>query len=263
MSYNPPIVDIIDVSGASAQDAYTRTMHKAQTTATAIALDLPTITADLNGEILIVVDEDRNSATNNIVITRGGTNTIDSIGAGAATSFTMSTNGQMIVLRADFTDGTWYVEGDNQGAAGEANTASNVGSGAGVFKQKTGVDLELRSIVGGHFVSASENTDDITLDAEYTVITQSSSTTVALGNVYACDSSGGTFTLTLPDAAAATSGQFVTIVDANNSSSGADRVVIDTTGADTIGPAAVASVTLSKGNAMTFVNDGGTNWLLI
>jgi len=47
--------------------------------------------------------------------------------------------------------------------SGEDNTASNVGSGAGVFKQKDGVDLELRSIVGGVGITATENADDITI----------------------------------------------------------------------------------------------------
>lgn len=35
---------------------------------------------------------------------------------------------------------------DLVGSAGESNTASNVGTGAGVFKQKTGVDLEFKSL---------------------------------------------------------------------------------------------------------------------
>lgn len=44
---------------------------------------------------------------------------------------------------------------------GEANTASNVGAGAGVFKQKTGANLELRSLVGGTNVTVTENPDEI------------------------------------------------------------------------------------------------------
>jgi hypothetical protein len=47
---------------------------------------------------------------------------------------------------------------------GEVNTASNVGAGAGlVFKQKTGVDLELRSINAGTGVTVTNNASDITV----------------------------------------------------------------------------------------------------
>lgn len=45
----------------------------------------------------------------------------------------------------------------------EANTASNVGSGADVFKQKTGVDLEFRGINGSSLVSSVVNADNIDL----------------------------------------------------------------------------------------------------
>jgi hypothetical protein len=48
-------------------------------------------------------------------------------------------------------------------AAGEVNTISNVGTGAGVYKEKVGTDLRLRSIVGGTGITATQNTDDITL----------------------------------------------------------------------------------------------------
>lgn len=48
---------------------------------------------------------------------------------------------------------------------GEANTASNVGLGSGVFRSKVGVDLTLRSIVAGSTkLSVVQNADDITLD---------------------------------------------------------------------------------------------------
>jgi len=48
---------------------------------------------------------------------------------------------------------------------GEANTGSNVGTGDGVFKQKTGVDLEFKTLIGGTNVTITNNANDLTIDA--------------------------------------------------------------------------------------------------
>ena len=58
--------------------------------------------------------------------------------------------------------GAWEGLGGG-GGGGEANTASNVGAGAGVFKQKTGVDLEFKSLVAGTDISLTPGTNDITV----------------------------------------------------------------------------------------------------
>lgn len=56
--------------------------------------------------------------------------------------------GQVLIKRttADF-DGEWGSAGGS--GAGEANTAENVGEGAGIFRDKSGVTLNLRSLIGG------------------------------------------------------------------------------------------------------------------
>lgn len=48
--------------------------------------------------------------------------------------------------------------------SGETNTASNLGSGAGVFAQKTGVDLEFRSLVGAGGISVTQSGTEISID---------------------------------------------------------------------------------------------------
>lgn len=64
-------------------------------------------------------------------------------------------------------------EGAAQGgssSSGEVNTASNVGTGDGVFKQKTGVDLEFKSIEHDNTISVVNNTNDLTLKVDSAVM---------------------------------------------------------------------------------------------
>ena len=46
---------------------------------------------------------------------------------------------------------------------GQANTISNIGSGIGLYKEKIGVDLRLKSLVAGTGISLSGNPTDITI----------------------------------------------------------------------------------------------------
>ena len=47
----------------------------------------------------------------------------------------------------------------------EANTASNVGLGSGLYKQKTGVDLEFKTLVAGSNITLTPGTDSIEIAA--------------------------------------------------------------------------------------------------
>lgn len=72
-------------------------------------------------------------------------------------------------------DGDYYARKDGAWASfevgGEVNTASNVGTGTGVFKQKAGVDLEFNTLAAGTGISLSSTASVITITN-----TQSSST---------------------------------------------------------------------------------------
>jgi hypothetical protein len=66
-------------------------------------------------------------------------------------------------------DGSNWVPATPPGATGgEANTASNIGTGSGLFKQKVGIDLEFRSIrTSDSILTVVENTGNNTVDIAF------------------------------------------------------------------------------------------------
>lgn len=64
------------------------------------------------------------------------------------------------------TAGEWQFQ--TPASSGEANTASNVGTaGVGLFKQKTGVDLEFHKLEGGFLISTSYNATNDTVEIDF------------------------------------------------------------------------------------------------
>jgi hypothetical protein len=108
--------------------------------------------------------------------------------------------------------------GFNVGASsGEANTASNVGGAAEVFKQKSGVDLEFRTIVAGSNVSVVQAANTITISSTggggggTDSVTEVSSDYTILGTDahVRVDAGTGAKTITLPDAASVLGKKYV------------------------------------------------------
>jgi hypothetical protein len=64
---------------------------------------------------------------------------------------------------------TEYSRGDHVHSAaagsGEANTASNVGTGAGVYKEKVGVDLRFKTLVAGNNITITVTDDEILISS--------------------------------------------------------------------------------------------------
>jgi len=73
------------------------------------------------------------------------------------------------------------------GGGGEVNTASNVGAGDGIFKAKVGVDLELKTLIGGTNITLVPGTEDITIDAAgggWTRVTETTATRTAAADEF-------------------------------------------------------------------------------
>ncbi len=62
-------------------------------------------------------------------------------------------------------NGFFVITTGGGGGGGEVNTASNVGTGEGVFKQKLGVDLQFKTLIAGTGVNITSAADELTIDA--------------------------------------------------------------------------------------------------
>jgi hypothetical protein len=124
---------------------------------------------------------------------------------------TDGTQGSGKVLTSDASgNATWATPA----SPGEVNTTSNVGGGTGqVFKQKTGVNFELRTIAAGSNVTVTNNSTDITIAASspYTTSIKTTTYTAVDRDELFANTSGGAFTITLP--ASPTIGMRVKISD--------------------------------------------------
>ena len=86
-----------------------------------------------------------------------------SIGDLSDVDTTTSTPNANDVLTWNAVDGEWEPAVAPGASGGEANTASNLGTGSALFSSKVGSDLRFRSIIGTSPIVATQNTNDVTL----------------------------------------------------------------------------------------------------
>ena len=103
----------------------------------------------------------------------------------------------------------------SSGGGGETNTASNVGGGSGVFKNKTGVNLNFRSLLAGPGVSISQGVNTLTISSTPTAallnvvtVTGSNYNVLPSNDVILVYNSGFNVNITLPSAALNTGKRF-------------------------------------------------------
>lgn len=80
-------------------------------------------------------------------------------------------------LMFNWTGSAWTAIGGAGGGGGEANTASNLGAGQGVFKSKVSLDLQFRSLTAtSSKIALANNTNDVGIDVTEANLTLSNMT---------------------------------------------------------------------------------------
>lgn len=108
--------------------------------------------------------------TNPITATQNTDDITFSLDIAGLTTITSPTTGDYLIIERT---GTQYKIDFVTFTAGFIDTVTNVGTGAGVYKQELAGQVDLRSIIGTAPIVATENTNDITLSFSLTSLTES------------------------------------------------------------------------------------------
>lgn len=95
------------------------------------------------------------------------------------------------------------------GSGGEANSGQNVGTGAGIFKAKTGLDLQFKSITAGTGVAVTANTNDVNVAIDPAAVVTPSRLNDTAAAIRASIGSGGVGVETDPTIPVGTASQYL------------------------------------------------------
>lgn len=166
---------LVTHSGTGAQLDKTTTRSKEHDFRTLVAGSNVTVTQNANDISISSTDTDTTYTASTGLNLTGTAFSLDSTLSGLSdVSGTAPSTGE--VLKWD--GASWAPAADED--TGETNTASNLGSGANVFKQKSSADLQFRSISGGSNVTVTENSGDISIAATDTDTTYSAGSGLSL-----------------------------------------------------------------------------------
>lgn len=150
------------------------------------------------------------------------------------------------------------------GGAGEANTASNLGAGTGVFAQKSGVDLQFKSLVAGTNVTLSSDANTVTINSSgggggglSAWQIKTTGYTAVNGDRIQADTSSASFTITLP---ATPSASHRVVVSDYAGTFGTNRLTIGRNGSNIMGLA--EDMTISTNNVTVALDyiDASKGW---
>jgi len=119
----------------------------------------------------VTITENADDITISAPASSGEANTGANVGVGDAGVFRDKTGTTLNFRRlvgagaATITENADTITISTSAASGEANTASNVGTGVGTFKQKVALNLEMRSVTGVGVVTAALVSDDIQISS--------------------------------------------------------------------------------------------------